>query len=833
MLKKIISFILLLFLLISQANAYIVDKNSSNPYFREKISTQIKLSSIKNWGKYINIINKFIKKASSEKLNKILKRINNAENKIYSKKDFKKYKKVLLIIKYIKYSILFELENRKKLEEQKKLESIKKENLSLEEQKKVETKILSIQKNLSSLIENTINFSKENLEKNIEKLTNYEEKGNSSLKILIDEKSIWKIKAELDLKNYNLKNSTFNQDFKWQINALINASLNWEEDFKLQLSTFLNYIEKDWSAYLLLKGLNLVTNQKEFDQFKDKIEKLKKLAEENKYIKIEDYETKTMLDMLKKINTQKINNDIEKSLSKPLLKAYKKENNKYYLVPTKFACDTFKKLNNSFDPINWKTCSNSQYNDLLKNFIKIWDLYLELWTKNKLVFEWKPDQIVKNFNSYIIFDDRNIEKIYSKLETNNKEWSELNYIKNNKLDFTLNAQDKLKINLKSSLDYNNTFKKIDFEILSKWFNNENLNVKLKLENKKLNWKIEYNYRSFSWYDKETWEPKYTNYNLIANIYWEQGYKNNLKNLKIDTNIKNKETNFVEFKANFEKQDSNYNLEIENYNSKKEKSFETKINLKNSKISWKTIFYDNNKQFITITHSWEYATNYINLKNKIDFSKDLPLLWWYNNQISNSRDSIRISDLKFIESAVEQYYQDNWEYPKKITKDSIWIYISKIPKDPLWNVEINSCKFGYIYEVWEDKNWIPNQNYKLSACLENTKKAEIDGWTDNKRIEFWFLNNSYKNKQYINNYKTWIKKEIKKEKKENKKINSNLNISVDTRNNKNNFNLYFDYNKQDKKVIEIEITNKWTIEYKKVEIKAPKNYVDEKTLELWY
>jgi hypothetical protein len=39
-------------------------------------------------------------------------------------------------------------------------------------------------------------------------------------------------------------------------------------------------------------------------------------------------------------------------LSKPMFRAYEKKDNKYYIIPTKYACDELKNFMNKFDPFN-------------------------------------------------------------------------------------------------------------------------------------------------------------------------------------------------------------------------------------------------------------------------------------------------------------------------------------------------------------------------------------------------------------------------------------------------------------------------------------------------
>jgi hypothetical protein len=53
-----------------------------------------------------------------------------------------------------------------------------------------------------------------------------------------------------------------------------------------------------------------------------------------------------------------------------MFRAYEKNGNRYSLVPTKEACNKFKKLNAPFDPFNGSTCSDSQYKDMLKKLVE-------------------------------------------------------------------------------------------------------------------------------------------------------------------------------------------------------------------------------------------------------------------------------------------------------------------------------------------------------------------------------------------------------------------------------------------------------------------------------
>ncbi len=118
---------------------------------------------------------------------------------------------------------------------------------------------------------------------------------------------------------------------------------------------------------------------------------------------------------------------------------------------------------------------------------------------------------------------------------------------------------------------------------------------------------------------------------------------------------------------------------------------------------------------------------------------------YTSQIQKARDSTRITDIKAVQSWIEQFYQDKDQYPNSNNAGDYafsWVttYTPKLPQDPKsWSSRTNAA-FDYIYTVGQDKNTIPGQDYEISATFEQDwnieKKAKWDGWDDDTRIELW-------------------------------------------------------------------------------------------------
>lgn len=115
---------------------------------------------------------------------------------------------------------------------------------------------------------------------------------------------------------------------------------------------------------------------------------------------------------------------------------------------------------------------------------------------------------------------------------------------------------------------------------------------------------------------------------------------------------------------------------------------------------------------------------------------------YTSQIQKARDSTRLSDIKAVQSWVEQFYQDDGEYPNKGNGasefDGVKVYVPKLPTDPKSGQASANSVFDYMYNVSPDSNTIPNQEYEISTHFEQqwniTSKAATDGGDDQYRME---------------------------------------------------------------------------------------------------
>lgn len=114
---------------------------------------------------------------------------------------------------------------------------------------------------------------------------------------------------------------------------------------------------------------------------------------------------------------------------------------------------------------------------------------------------------------------------------------------------------------------------------------------------------------------------------------------------------------------------------------------------------------------------------------------------YTSQIQKARDTTRVSDMKALQGAVEQAYQDDGQYPWLGTNfdADVDAYMPRLPSDPRSGIAGVSA-FDYLYNGSQDTNNIPFQEYELSTTFEQsgnltTKAADTaDSGNDNNRLE---------------------------------------------------------------------------------------------------
>ncbi len=120
---------------------------------------------------------------------------------------------------------------------------------------------------------------------------------------------------------------------------------------------------------------------------------------------------------------------------------------------------------------------------------------------------------------------------------------------------------------------------------------------------------------------------------------------------------------------------------------------------------------------------------------------------FTSQIQKARDSTRLTDTNALKSGIEQFYQDQDQYPDSsntstLAFSGVEIYVPKLPTDPKSGQARTWAAFDYVYSVGPDLNLIPWQVYEISTTFEQQwnvdKKAadSEDNWNDDNRLELW-------------------------------------------------------------------------------------------------
>ncbi len=730
--KKIVSYILVFIFsinILSFSNIYAYDEKNS--YTKEIIISKWELNKSIKWKKYIKTIDSLIDwlKDNYSKL----KTVKNNLEKINIDEINNNEIKNTLIYLYSKVNIaLLALEESKTAE-------IFESNITVEDKEIVNSEILKLQNNIA----NSSNDFIDKLVSEFEKTNNIKETGNFNIKWSFNQEELWNLDFDFWFNNYEAKNYNFDSSIKWDISTKINWNIDWE-DINFKLETILDMISKDWEIYIMLKELDLISNE-DLEYYEEYIDKLKELAKENKYIKYSDEESQEVMNLLNNLEIDNIKSDINRYLNKPMLEAYKKSWNKYYVKPSKYACDTLKEISNKFDPFNWKECSNSQYEDLLSDLSENWEFYMIIENNSTSIwFEWKSDNFVYNkwelsFNNSKILKFNYSYKDYY--------WDiSLDYIANEKLNLEINEYDNWILIFNSKLDDNNKFSNIDFN-----FSVDKNYAKLKLENKKIEWSF---YFVQKWYNYDTWEygDKYifswdinwtTDYNnsfnslkidfsnkeiesskenLLWNIYLDK------KNLSLDVIYKDDYSNFIlKSNASLDNQFMLNNMNLESsleikkwsydystweyiYDDDFSKVYDLDFKIVNKKINSKLdIFWKNKEKDIEITTSGDFSKNHLKLNNNISLSEklsdNLAILSWSNIEGKNNKIDANFN--------IDFYKTDN------INKISVLFEILKWNSKML-NIEIenNSKTIENKEKIKEPSNfidykeafWIKENNY---------------------------------------------------------------------------------------------------------------------------
>jgi len=169
----------------------------------------------------------------------------------------------------------------------------------------------------------------------------------------------WSVTAEMNMKidnfgslqgginisEYIAETQVFDSSISADISGFYNINSDYIWEIDLSGKTNIDLIQKWSSTYLLM-------NNTQFNSSDESIE----------------IELTPML-ILGYFSQENIESHLDLFFSENLMEAYGKTENGYLLRPTKYFCDSGKKLTNVFDPFNGKECSEKQYQNMLEDFM--------------------------------------------------------------------------------------------------------------------------------------------------------------------------------------------------------------------------------------------------------------------------------------------------------------------------------------------------------------------------------------------------------------------------------------------------------------------------------
>ncbi|MDD2907857.1 MAG: hypothetical protein PHH98_04400 [Candidatus Gracilibacteria bacterium] len=650
--KKIFTSLLLISLFF---NLFFVNNTQAvyvDDYYTQELDTiKLELKDSKNGNNYINKIDSFIENNKNNE--KLLSKLYQKIDDVIYETEFKN-NETENIIYYLYYKTYIEILN---IEDSKNSEILS-STISNEDKEIAKNKIYKLQQDL-------YNMSKKSLDKvytNFSKTNNKTETGDIKINLDINNETYGNLKSSFELNNYEANTYNFDSKVKGEFKALIEAIPKGEDAIKLQIKSIVDLVSKDGNIYLLLQDFNIL-NKDGTDKIKTYLDKLEKVVKENKYIKYEDNNNKLSYEILKSLNYTNIESDLKTTLNKPLFEAYNKIGDKYYLRPTKFACDKMKEISNKFDPFNGKECSETQYNDLLKDFNKSGKIYLTISGNNSIIgFEGKLDGTLEKNSGYISFNDNEILEINYEIipeqSTYPDEFFKFNF-KNKqsiKLNFYADKGD-IDVNFDSKLNQDNNF--LSYKLNGK---TPEFNIVSELNNYKITGDFNYTIKGYDYDTGEYIDKSYISGNIVGNT----NYQNKINNLSVDYKgkdlIKNIENlsgkisinnNEFLFKNNYNgefnkniidlngKLDTNYllndlNLKIDSqkrngnydydtyeyiYDDNFTPNFNVNLTINNKNITGKTFVYNQGKTFFEINTSGDYSTEKIDIKNNFKINDE--------------------------------------------------------------------------------------------------------------------------------------------------------------------------------------------------------------------
>lgn len=561
-----------------------------------------KILELENGTRYKEIIDTAMTKKDEKTLLEMSQKI----FEIKKRKDIIKHSKITTILHYLELKLDSAI-----ISMWEEIDTyIKPENIPSEYEKaEVENTIIEIQKGLVK----KASLHTDTLIQEIHKFTNYEEKWDLKINFLFQESPIGDIETEFQLKDYNAKTSLLDSQITGKLETIFSADSEQWQSINIEFESIIDFLSKNGNMFLHMKNLDIIDWQW-MDIIQTYLEKIAEFWEENKYISLQNSNAESISSFLETISHIK-NLTSDTTLWKAFFTPYKKEDDRYILIPTKHACNTMKKILSPFDPFHWDTCSDAQYEEMKEKIDAQGTLSLKLWQETQILFEWTPSEQIEKIQASMIWNGEEINQIQAEIVPYQplfpEEWLTLNYKKYESLSFTLFADGgNIDYQLWGILDSNNQFHVINFS-WTQHFPNISLLSNFSLNNKKITGNIRYSDKK---YEAGSYKENIT---LELTLDGEVDNNNDISSITLNLTWTNQETKNVFESGTLEYQHGSLNINNtyrwEGTNSDMELSTEWDTQNKTFKNGSFSFSLDQREwQYNFETFEFEYAGDYENI-----------------------------------------------------------------------------------------------------------------------------------------------------------------------------------------------------------------------------
>ena len=377
--KKTLSFVTLMIIALGiPLQWFALSQGEKAKLTKNVIISQSKLErNLVTGNRYIRAIDKLIETKSTDAtyLKNVINKLQDRRPQFASSNDSKS-QKIVYIIDYIiaKAELaLAKIDTAGSINKILKSETI----LSEADKKEVEKRMLALQSNMLTESEDILSILRE--------YTSYEQSGSYEMRLNLDEESIGTLMSEFKITDYIAKNNLFDSQLTGEVEWRLEYSIA-GQDMKVEFSSFLDAIVKDNDFYVMLDDV-VSTVETENNELKSLIDISKKISTEWKYVRLtsEDYGNV-------EISKEMINNFLSVNkyrnlLENPILETYKVEWDKYYLMPTESFCSEAKKVfGGVLGNIGSDGCSESQYNNMVEEFLDGTNAYMTMNGKVSTIY---------------------------------------------------------------------------------------------------------------------------------------------------------------------------------------------------------------------------------------------------------------------------------------------------------------------------------------------------------------------------------------------------------------------------------------------------------------